>query len=116
MSTKRVSLSTLYLQDLMRQLDREQTAYNRLMDSGRQLRRQSGPEADREGGVGHTMQQLQNQWEATRKKADDRKVSGRFIWFHQKGKTKPIVLIIIIGLTCQQDPCFECLFVNYILG
>ena len=49
-------------------------AYDRLMDSGRQLRRNAGPDADHEGGVGHTMQQLQNQWEATKQKADDRKV------------------------------------------
>ena len=66
----------------MRQLDREQMAYDRLMESGRQLRRKAGPEADREGGVGHTMKQLQDQWEATRRKAEDRKVSvvGLYFW------------------------------------
>lgn len=55
-------------------MDREKLAFDSLMQAGQQLKRQSGPEADREGGVGHTLKTLQAQWDAANQKATDRQV------------------------------------------
>eukprot|EP00057_Strongylocentrotus_purpuratus_P020675 XP_011675149.1 PREDICTED: microtubule-actin cross-linking factor 1 isoform X2 [Strongylocentrotus purpuratus] len=59
--------------DLRKHMDREKLAFDSLMQAGQQLKRQSGPEADREGGVGHTLKTLQAQWDAANQKATDRK-------------------------------------------
>ena len=58
----------------MKQMAREQMNYDRLMDTGRRLRSKAGPEADREGGVGHTLTELQNNWDGAKQKASDRQV------------------------------------------
>ena len=86
-------LSFLLMQDLVKAMDREQPTYDSLIQTGQQLRRRAGPEADREGGVGHTIRTLQTQWEAARQKASERKVSYLVLSRFGRSHRVPTVMI-----------------------